>query len=139
MLLRRGLDPEAVYATLAPVMDMLKAIDTRHAVLAALRIAAFADSVQDKDKAIAMVESAIAMLGQLQDKGRETAHTTVACALLRLRTPAKEALVALGEKLVAADRAANLTLAMRVGALSQCAMMYAVKTPNVGVWRACEV
>ena len=66
-------------------------------------------------------------------------NTAVACALLRLRTPAKEALVALGEKLVAADRAANLTLAMRVGALSQCALMYAVKTPNVGVWRACEV
>ena len=113
-----------------PILEALKAVGARHAVLATLRVAAFADSVEDTEKAVAMMEAAIALLAALQGKERETAHTAVVCALLHLRAPAKEELVALGEKLVVADRATSL--ALRVGALSQCAMMYAVKTPSVG-------
>ena len=107
-----------------PILEALKAVGARHAVLATLRVTAFADSVGDTEKAVAMLEAAIALLAALQGKERETAHTAVVCALLRLRAPAKEELVALGEKLVAA---------LRVGAQTQCAMMYAVKTPSVGV------
>lgn len=119
-----------------PILEALKAVGARHAVLATLRVAAFADSVGDTEKAVAMMEAAIALLAALQGKERETAHTAVVCALLRLRAPAKEELVALGEKLVAADRA--MSLALRVGAQTQCAMMYAVKTPSVGVRKVGE-
>ena len=119
-----------------PILEALKAVGARHAVLATLRVAAFADSVEDTEKAVAMMEAAIALLAALQGKERETAHTAVVCALLRLRAPAKEELVALGEKLVAVDRATSL--ALRVGAQTQCAMMYAVKTPSVGVRKVGE-
>ncbi|OAO13529.1 vacuolar protein sorting protein [Blastocystis sp. ATCC 50177/Nand II] len=121
-------EPAAVYAAVEPILEALKAVGARHTVLATLRVAAFADSVGDTEKAVAMLEAAIALLAALQGKERETVHTAVVCALLRLRAPAKEELVALGEKLVAADRA--MSLALRVGAQTQCAMMYAVKTPS---------